>query len=528
MLLIAGNELQDFCLYYSLSRMKENVYWLPISFRNQFITNKDVENTQSASPKIMEAEAYIYLLMFIESQLRFRSIRLISSSISYSELEELKRGIAEDSKQNLGYEINVIVAQVSSAKELIPHVRKIYEKDNLYKQYRDQFHNGVSLNFIDTPKPKHLREVPPHGLHWITEVGIENYQLPNLARFGPETIIQKNYGTDEVRTTKEGFAYFCPYIAYFGGDIDAVLVKPRIHIFEPFTIFQRHFAFGGYEVQNSDKGNYHNETVVRFGSLSEFADFIRDSSNRELFNLFKDSTEYKDKEGNFVKDRGFYLKDRRRYLDFVSIYKIYGDEEKTIQQIQDLIERSILYRGYIFQCSVCRQYAWYSLEGIGQQFKCARCGRTQTFHKEHWKSTPEPHWFYKLDEVVYQCYDNDCHVPILALDYLKKKSKRSFFYAPEIEVLSSQEPKKVELDICCCVDGEVVIGEAKIASILANTAKEEKRMLSKYIEIAKAINARTIVLSTFSEAWNDKTLNYAQSILKGKQMLFLTKSDLLK
>jgi hypothetical protein len=123
---------------------------------------------------------------------------------------------------------------------------------------------------------------------------------------------------------------------------------------------------------------------------------------------------------------------------------------------------------------------------------------------------------------------NNCHIPMLALQYLKEQAKNSFFYYPELEVLSDTAPKKVELDICCCVDGNVIIGEAKRADELANTTTKEEQILRKYLSISDAINAKTIVLCTFTDGWKSGTIGNINKELAGKNLKILTKADLLK
>jgi hypothetical protein len=54
-------------------------------------------------------------------------------------------------------------------------------------------------------------------------------------------------------------------------------------------------------------------------------------------------------------------------------------------------------------------------------------------------------------------------VPLLTLSYLKRKSKRSFLYVPEIELRKFPNTPKPdrEVDICCIQDGRIVLGECK-------------------------------------------------------------------
>lgn len=59
---------------------------------------------------------------------------------------------------------------------------------------------------------------------------------------------------------KDGPAYLCPNTAYFGGDIDTVLVRPRLHLPPLDTILERLARIEGYECRPSDLGIYADES----------------------------------------------------------------------------------------------------------------------------------------------------------------------------------------------------------------------------------------------------------------------------
>jgi hypothetical protein len=95
-----------------------------------------------------------------------------------------------------------------------------------------------------------------------------------------------------------------------------------------------------------------------------------------------------------------------------------------------------------------------------------RCGTQRKYRHENWKSPEEPKWYYKLDEVVFQGYKNNMHVPILTL-YKLKTDTESFLYVHELELKKDefQEKPEMEIDVCCIPDGRIVIGESKAAKI---------------------------------------------------------------
>lgn len=63
----------------------------------------------------------------------------------------------------------------------------------------------------------------------------------------------------------------------------------------------------------------------------------------------------------------------------------------------------------------------------------------------------EPVWYYKLDEIIYQGICNDMHVPLLALDYLRRKHT-SFSYADELELWRPGQTRPfIEMVLNCLV-----------------------------------------------------------------------------
>jgi len=210
---------------------------------------------------------------------------------------------------------------------------------------------------------------------------------------------------------------------------------------------------------------------------------------------------------------------------------IIGDSAGIVQFIDELIEKGVLYRGFIFQCEACRNSDWYAIEDVGQSFMCSRCRRAQTYKKLHWKTPQEPRWYYKLDEIVYQGYQHNMYIPILTLGVLQRSVKQSFFYLPEIEVRrdSAAERPDAEIDFCCCLDGEIAIGEATKRPRLGESTKEEKAELIKYKDLAISLGATIVVLSTFSEQWSPEMLKAAKEFFQGEKIAvkFLAKSDLL-
>ncbi len=160
-----------------------------------------------------------------------------------------------------------------------------------------------------------------------------------------------------------------------------------------------------------------------------------------------------------------------------------------------------MHRGTVLKCQYCRTADWFSMGDLADEFSCKRCARKQSIQSKHTLQQPEPVWYYQLDEIVFQGIRNDMHIPLLTLDFLRRKN-RSFSYADELEVWKPNEPKPlIEIDLCCICDGVLTIGEAKCTERIEGGGKHEKQSLAKYCEVAKLLGARRFILAT-SKVWS--------------------------
>lgn len=518
--LISGDTLSDFCLYYNLSRMRWNVYWLPMKLLEGYIDAKST--VQITGTRVEGENAYLTWLMDElkdvineQEEEKDKKILLYSTSLAKEDFEKIVTAcdstqivIPKEPSQDW-FEIQ------PSIEQLLPYVRRIYERDGIGRAYVEQFHQGESINFLNTPIPKQFPKISSHEHRWITEVRIDGHLPPRIASLGPKTIIN-NYGTNETRISKEGPTYFCPNIDYFRewGQIENYVVRPKLRILDAFSMIEEIFKQAGYHVKYSDKGNYHRECSSRFGSFDKMAEFFIDEKSRNFLMKYLSTSPSEEGEGVWLQNEG------RRYLCFNDIRQIVPAD--TPEFLDNLLKRSILYRGLIFQCEKCRNSAWYPIEEVTNIFKCSRCRTEQIYEHEHWKKPEEPRWYYQLDEVVYQGLTHNMHVPVLALWNLKKGIKEAFHYTPEIEIrkVRISEKPDTELDFVAILDGEIFVGEAKKENDISKTQLHRLKALTAVIQVKK------VVLATVSERWNDGTIDNAKEIFGGN-LLMLTKQDLL-
>jgi hypothetical protein len=112
------------------------------------------------------------------------------------------------------------------------------------------------------------------------------------------------------------------------------------------------------------------------------------------------------------------------------------------------------------------------------------------------------------------------HVPILALDYLRRNSK-TFSYTDELEIWKPGKTLPlIEIDLCCICDGTLTIGEAKTTDRIEGGGTKEKASLKNYLQIATTLGARQFVLAT-SQAWSPDTIANAKRVFAGTAVTIL-------
>ena len=460
---ILGDSVEDFCLYYSLSRLHENVFWLPLawlknSHQASMVNERLFREGRPLNDFDEERRLTFRLIDLFYERIEHgrgeKRIELRSMSLNFRQLATRRRQIIDCcmvDKTTFAARIDCVRIEESSTKCIL----RVFEEDNYSNSEPVVFIGKDAVTPFPTPRPKNFSVVKPYGHFWLTSLRIEGYEPPSLPSLGPAIVNIRGLGT-ESRVASDGIAYHCPNVAYFGGGLDAVLVRPKIHMPDEMELLGAYFAEIGVTIQYSDKGNYFLDTVERFGSLDAAGEFIKGRRTRRILDKFMSKAIAEN--GNII-----YLdNDQRAYLSFEAVRASIGAREEAAALIDNLVRKRIIERGYILQCERCRLASWYGIDALTAEFVCSRCSFKQQFTVSHWKQPLEPRWYYKLAETVYQFYFHNSHLTLQVLYKLKGQSKRAFHYVPEINLLDFPEPgKKKELDIACIVDGKIVIGEGK-------------------------------------------------------------------
>lgn len=510
LVLVLGNSIQDFCLYYDLSRMRPDVFWLPER------TIKKARSKSDRHPAARKLSKYYikFLLQELGDRLQRRSssnqqVLVTSLSQRYQSLTTTIEAVDQLGVVVENGKKGDLMRVCFDIQQLLSTVDRIYEKGNYENSYLHEFRNGKDTGLLPTPIPKSFSPISPDH-HWVTEVEIEGYQLPAKRALAQSVF---DYGilpspfAQQVRISNEGICYWCPKMGLIPWHYEVSpmsVLRPRLTIPSELEVFKEIFGAAGYRAKYSPWGDYIRESLHKLGSLDEAARLLLDDRFQEVFRKFTDRSENKDG----VYDNGVFLdKKLPRFLDWNAIDKIIEDRDKSAQFIDELVVKGILHRGFLFQCGHCRRSSWYAVSEINENFVCGLCDRRQTWRRRHWKEPKEePHLYYGLDQIVFQALQEGMVLLILCL-YRMKRDTNSFLFAPGIELRkgANQEKPDLEIDICSVRNGKLVLGEATIKDVLDPDRPKEERRIEKRLELSRRIRPIKFVFATFAERWNATT-----------------------
>jgi hypothetical protein len=496
-LVVLGDTLQDFSFYQCLSRLRGGVVWLPLCL---------VEGTGYPAQ-------LANILMHLRTRAESRRVSLCSMSLSKDELKQVLARIPSGFDVDVGYSPN----------PALQHSRFLLAQQLSPKPIAGQFLGNALVGFVETPKPIGFSHPTKH--RWITNIEISSYLPPRHPDLATHMLAVRG-DTSNARTTRQGWSYCCPHEGtYFGGALDEVLTRPSLRILEVPEILQRLGLGCGLRFSPSEKGAYAEDSISKFGSLEGAANFLRDQTSRRVLDKFLSS-----KKATFgVLDEGVYTQGRR-YFDLTAFEKLLGSRSVAAALVDDLLDKRVLHRGFIFQCKSCRNADWYGIAKVTEAFECSRCGKSQPYRRENWRQPEEPAWYYKLDEIVYQGYKHGMIAPVLTNDYLRRNSS-SFQFAAEQQVFENHASEPfMEIDVCAVAEGKLLIGEAKTASFLENNAKERRKIIDKYRDLAQKLRVHGVVFSTTTDEWAPGTLaDLRQAFADSRiELIMLTGKELLQ
>jgi hypothetical protein len=483
---ILGDTVSDFCMYYALKWLRGRTLWLPKWF---------FEPAGEYPSRLSSAVNGAVALGEVEHN---QQLALASFSVSNEELQQIKERI---SALNSRTSITTEAMDTTLVRKQLEYPSHCCTDGNIGDITTRMLVDNELPGWFETPRPAKINPLNPQLHRWMIDITFEKHLLPRHPAIGPYVVSGANLL--DVRSGSEAVSYSCPGIVVIGIDMDNNMVRPSVRVPDCESIFRIVLNDCGYESQVSDKGVYASQVCDKFGGLEEIGYSLRLENHRTLLKKYLDTSD--PPKGSH--EDGTFLNDRRRYLNFSAIAKILGSQERTITLVDSFVSKGIFYRGFIFQCERCADVAWFSISEIGQTFTCRRCGTNQPYLKKSWRHPNEPAWFYKLDEIVYLTMLHNGDVPLLTLDYLRRLSSESFLHCPELRIRPTGSKKSfIEIDICCVSNGALCIGEAKSTNSIDSKLGNVQTTAERYRDLALKMGASMVVFSTSEPIWSQPSL----------------------
>ncbi|MEN9327783.1 MAG: hypothetical protein RI947_591 [Candidatus Parcubacteria bacterium] len=527
-LVIVGDSVEDYCLYYSLTRLRKKVYWLPYV---RLLNDSKKPNAATYS-FILATE-----LNHEGSEADNKEIHWTSISLKKSRLLKVPSLMSKnDIVRTANYNgVTGHLVYVDSSKKILPYLLRLYEKKNANNRSAYQFIDGKGINLVDTPRPKSFdgNDILKHK--WISEISILDNVYPTAdflsgKVFLPEGIGAFHLNSVATRVSRSGIHYQCPAMGLISpaDEVSDSLVRPMLNMIPAKKIFEGYFGRKKYDIRFSDKGSYFRQVLENFKNFDTLIQLIKNKDAFELFKLYIDGSE--NRSGVF--DRGVFLKnEKRRFIDFASIDKLLeakyqqNSKTETAKLINSLIENNLLERGYIFKCSYCKNSSWYRPDETANNFVCKRCSSQNAIREENLRIQPpglrfEPLVFYKLNELFYQFWNSNGWITALTLSQLKKGSEGSLIFMPETEFRKHLEQEKpdFEIDLLVILDGNIYFGEAKRdANVNDPNNKLSVSQIERLLGFDEFLPLKGVVFTSFSGNWPDDVLKKFDEIEKKSQ-----------
>lgn len=469
--IVVGDSVRDFCLYWTLRAIRSGVYWAP----KEGLTNW---------PSLVEQ---FRMLITYRIPREHQSTSLISLSVPEPALAQVSDDVGPSPAHARVAPPSVI--PIAEIDRLLPG---LMVEQVMYSMRTDSlffFHN-VSGAQLPTASAGRIALAEPAKLHLFHEVAVLAHQVPARSQYNRRLEPEIGRGS---RASREGWSYspIRPFIfGYDTWETAQVGARLRLHdaVDECLTVIPSELT-----PQLSAAGQYLVRASSLFEGLREAAAFLTRPPVARLLDAYKRNKK------NPSNDQvpGEILSDRR-YLDFHDLAAATGlDGDPLRSLLEELVGRHVLRRGFAFKCPVCRWADFYRLGTFDDEFECRQCSRKTRWQLEDARHPEAPEVFYGLDEIVYRVAETDGHAVLRAFTWVSE-GVSSFMAAPGVNVDWPNQADPWEFDAVLLLDGRVALVEVK------NAATVGQRQLNRYQSMAERLSAdQVFIVST--KGWDAAT-----------------------
>jgi len=496
---VCGDTLGDFALFWTLRALRgtfasSNVFWFP--------SLPDKSDVTSA-PGI----PWLYLAHAVTGQLREMGgdnrVLATSLSIPRSSLTQLGAVLDKAAIATLRSEQTKSAAvEPDDFAQLLPYETNYWELNNTPRENGSvvQFLDGRGLAILDTPIPKKVTVTHESNMRWMVDAEVEGLRVP--VRPSLTRLLIEPEPLSDFRVSRRGATYQA--ISAWSESyqtVEAKVVRPRLRLPTDREVFDALGKEAGLALSLSDKGHYEREFIRIVGGLDAVGRQLRHGPVVRTLWRFIDKAP--NKKGVF--DEGVLIGDRR-YLDLRAMEKLWNGDKDAARTLADkYLQNGVFQRGLVVKCPHCRKADWYPLRELSDKVSCHRCSREHVF-------AAEAVVYFRLHEIAAEVLIHNSNIPLLALNYLRRRSKISFLYSTDCEVRRDGEDEEkpwLEIDLLAVVDGDLVIGECKTGNKLQ---ARDKTQLNKYVDLCARLRPDRFVVVTDASEWGKGSTQFLDEL----------------
>jgi len=495
---VCGDTLGDFALFWTLRALRgtfasSNVFWFP-----SLPDKSDV----TGAPGI----PWLYLAHAVAGQLREvwgdKRVLATSLSIPLSSLTQLGAVLDKAAIGTLRSEQTKSAAvEPDDFAQLLPYETHYWELNNTPRENGSvvQFLDGRGLAILDTPIPKKVTVTHESNMRWMVDAEVEGLRVP--VRSSLMRLLIEPERLSDFRVSRRGATYQA--ISAWSEPsqtVEAKVVRPRLRLPTDWQVFQALGGEAGLSFTLSDKGQFEREFIRMLGDLPAVGRHLRHPGVVRTLCRFIDKTP--NKKGVF--DEGVAIGDRR-YLSLDDVTKLWDDDQDASKLVDSYLQGGVLQRGMLIRCPHCRKSDWYPLRELSDKVVCHRCSREHVF-------SAHAAVYFRLDEIAAEVLENNSHIPLLALNCLRRRSKISFLYSTDCEVRRDGEDEEkpwLEIDLLAVVDGDLVVGECKSGAKLETS---DKAQFKKYVDLCARLRPDRFVVATDAPEWGKGSTQFLDNL----------------
>lgn len=497
---VCGDSVDDFCFAFTRQRVVGNTFWFPT--RPRLARSRVGRELRETLARVLE-------LRYSDQPFGDRTVVFTSLTLAMSDLNGLIKQVSAtpwgrsfNSGAVGSLRVQAVEPEDLSSQRDLALLDEAHFADSVY----EPFVGPDMAKSVQIPLPTKAEGQTPASCRWQVDVLTLGHVLP--ARWCLSPIINTGGETSRwaIRSSTAGISLDSHgrMFTVGGSTLSQILVQIRVRNSSATEIFAALLQRVGGVMEESDKGRYTRRMIELWGDLKSLATDVRSPETRSLLTAWS---------SNRADVAHGHVHQERRYLRLFDVMKLSGLQIHEARQLLDrYLERRIVARGLELKCERCRNTAFYRLDELGEKFRCERCRQRNLITRSAWRDLNEPQWFYSLDEVVYQAFDANVQVPLLALDNLAASPVRSFIYMPET-LVRIPDREQIELDIWAIADGQIIVDEAKTTDRLEKTRKAEIARCEALSRLCDDLTADRFVMATASPDWHSRTRENVERLI---------------